>query len=144
MILYQRCFACGLGMAIVLVSAPAIGGGKEDDMAFVKANELVMDRMMTAMAVPASGNVDADFVSMMEPHHRGAIEMAELQIKFGRNEQLRRIAQEIIVSQQQEIVAMRLALGRPLPIPGALPPASDGAGPEASRPQPSHHRVGRQ
>jgi hypothetical protein len=143
MIWHQRRFCCGFGMAIVLISAPAIGGGTEDEMAFVKANELVMNRMMTAMAVPAAGNVDADFVNMMEPHHKGAIEMAELQIKFGRNEKLRRIAQEIIVSQQQEIVAMRLALGRPLSIPVALPSAGDRAGPEASRPQTSHHLFGR-
>jgi hypothetical protein len=52
---------------------------------------------------------------MMIPHHQGAIEMAEAELRYGRNEQLRRIAQEIIVDQQQEIAAMRLALGRLLP-----------------------------
>ena len=47
--------------------------------------------------------------------------MAQAFLRYGRNEQLRRIAQEIIVEQQQEIPAMRLALGdSPLP-PAASP-----------------------
>ena len=48
---------------------------------------------------------------MMIPHHQGAIDMARAELRYGHNEQLRRIAQEIIVDQQQEIAAMRLALG---------------------------------
>ena len=69
-----------------------------------------MDRMMRDMDSPAMGNADEDFVAMMTPHHRGAIEMAQSELRYGRNEALRRIAQEIIVDQQQEIVAMRAAL----------------------------------
>jgi len=41
--------------------------------------------------------------------------MAQAQLRYGRNERLRRIAQKIIVTQQHEIAAMRLAIGRPLP-----------------------------
>lgn len=70
---------------------------------------------MTGMMVAPSGNVDADFVRMMLPHHQGAIDMAVAELRYGKNEQLKRIAQEIIVDQQQEIAAMRLALGQPLP-----------------------------
>jgi hypothetical protein len=47
--------------------------------------------------------------------------MAQAELRHGRNEQLRRIAQEIIVDQQQEIAAMRLALGQPLPPSVAAP-----------------------
>jgi uncharacterized protein (DUF305 family) len=71
--------------------------------------------MMTDMHVAPTGDVDHDFAAMMIPHHQGAIDMATAYLRSGRNEQLRRIAQEIIVSQQQEIAAMRLALGQPLP-----------------------------
>ena len=66
--------------------------------------------MMTDMVIRPSGDVDRDFVAMMVPHHQGAIDMARAELRYGRNEQLRRIAQEIIVTQQQEIAAMRLAL----------------------------------
>jgi hypothetical protein len=74
-----------------------------------------MTRMMDGMAVKPSGDIDQDFAAMMIPHHQGAIDMAMAELRYGRNEQLRRIAQEIVVEQLQEIAAMRLALGQPLP-----------------------------
>ena len=40
--------------------------------------------------------------------------MAVIELRYGKNEQLRRIAQEIIVEQQQEIDAMKLAIGDPV------------------------------
>ncbi len=74
-----------------------------------------MTRMMSAMTVEPTGDIDRDFVEMMVPHHQGAIDMALAVLRHGKNEQLKRLAQEIIVTQQQEIVAMRLAIGDPLP-----------------------------
>jgi hypothetical protein len=70
---------------------------------------------MVDMGIKPSGDVDRDFVAMMVPHHQGAIDMARAELRYGHNEQLRRMAQEIIVTQQQEIAAMRLAVGEPLP-----------------------------
>ena len=67
------------------------------------------------MEIKPSGDVDKDFVAMMVPHHQGAIDMAQIYLRYGRNEQLRRLAQEIIVTQQQEIAVMRLAIGAPPP-----------------------------
>jgi hypothetical protein len=40
---------------------------------------------------------------------------SNIELRYGRNEPLRRIAQGIIVTQLQEITAMRLSLGQPLP-----------------------------
>ena len=74
---------------------------------------------MSAMAVPPTGDIDTDFAAMMIPHHQGAIDMAMAELRHGKNEQLRRIAQEIIVEQQQEITAMRLAAGKRLRSPPA-------------------------
>ena len=73
------------------------------------------EKMMGDMAVKPTGDVDADFVAMMVPHHQGAIDMALAVLRHGRNPQIRRLAQEIIVTQQQEIAVMRLAVGQPLP-----------------------------
>ena len=67
------------------------------------------------MSIAPSGDVDHDFAAMMIPHHQGAIDMAQAELRHGHSEQLRRIAQEIVVEQQQEIVAMRNALGEALP-----------------------------
>ena len=69
-----------------------------------------MSTMMTRMKITLSGDADRDFVALMAPHHQGAIEMAQTELRHGHNEQLRRLAQEIIVTQQQEITALRLAL----------------------------------
>jgi hypothetical protein len=86
---------------------------------------------MADMAVKPTGDVDRDFVAMMVPHHQGAIDMAQAVLRYGHNEQLRRLAQEIVVTQQQEIAAMHLAVGEPLPpsiaSPTRPPPAPDAA-----------------
>jgi uncharacterized protein (DUF305 family) len=74
-------------------------------------------RMHATMNVPYTGDADRDFARMMIPHHQGAIDMAKAELRHGRNEQLRRLAQEIIVTQQQEIAVMRLAIGQPLSPP---------------------------
>jgi len=74
-----------------------------------------MSRMMAGMAIAPRGDVDRDFVDMMVPHHQGAIDMAMAVLRYGHNPQIRRLAQEIIVDQQQEIAAMRLAVDEPLP-----------------------------
>ena len=80
-----------------------------------------MTKMMNDMAVKPTGDVDHDFVAMMAPHHQGAIEMAQSVLRSGRNEQIRRLAQEVIVTQQQEIAVMRLAVGDRLPPSVASP-----------------------
>jgi hypothetical protein len=104
-----------------------------EETRFLKENETAMGRMMDGMSVKPTGDVDRDFVAMMVPHHQGAIDMAKAELRYGHNEQLRRIAQEIVVEQQQEIAAMRFALGQPLP-PSA--PAPDQQAPASN---PAHH-----
>jgi uncharacterized protein (DUF305 family) len=100
-------------LVIALTFAAAwVFAANADEAAFLAENEAAMSKMMAAMAVKPSGDVDKDFVATMVPHHQGAIEMAQAQIRHGRNEQLRRIAQEIIVEQTQEIAAMQLAIAK--------------------------------
>ena len=109
----------------VLAAIALIGGATSlaasVEALFLAENDAAMAKMMTAMDVRPAGDVDADFVATMVPHHQGAIDMAQAELRYGRNEQLRRLSQEIIVTQQQEIVAMRLALGQPLPPPAPAP-----------------------
>ena len=90
-------------------------------MSYLRENDVAMNKMMSAMVIQPTGDVDRDFVAMMTPHHQGAIEMAQAVLRNGHNEQIRRLAQEIIVTQQQEIAAMRLAVGDPLPPSAAAP-----------------------
>ena len=82
------------------------------------ANELAwsqlqssMEKMHTAMAsVDASGDSDADFVRLMIPHPQAAIDMAKAQLMYGKDPQMRRLAQEIITDQQSDIELMNLWL----------------------------------
>jgi hypothetical protein len=109
----------GLALALGAVSATSkeqsSATASADEAAFLKENDAAMAKMMKDMTVKPTGDVDRDFVAMMVPHHQGAIDMAKAVLRFGKNEQIRRLAQEIIVTQQQEIAAMRLAVGEPLP-----------------------------
>ena len=107
---------------------PAQRAATPDESTFLAENDAAMTRMMSAMDVKPTGDVDRDFVAMMAPHHQGGIDMAVLELRYGKNEQLRRLAQEIIVSQMQEIAAMKLAIGEqvtasvPAPTqPGPMP-----------------------
>jgi uncharacterized protein (DUF305 family) len=100
-----------LPCSIVLLVSSLVCAADNDAASFHEENEAAMAKMMAAMAVTPSGDVDKDFVATMVPHHQGAIEMAQAELRYGHNEQLRRIAQEIIVDQTQEIAVMRLAVG---------------------------------
>ncbi|RFU49223.1 DUF305 domain-containing protein [Paraburkholderia sp. DHOC27] len=102
------------------------------EASFMADNNKAMTTMMNHMSVQPTGDVDRDFVAMMQPHHQGAIDMAQAELRYGHNEQLRRIAQEIIVDQQQEITAMSVAIGQPpppsAPAPTQMPQGSDASG----------------
>ena len=67
-----------------------------------------MDKMHMAMgAIERSGNSDVDFVRLMLPHHQAALDMARTQLLYGKDPQMRRLAQEIITDQQLEIELMQ-------------------------------------
>jgi hypothetical protein len=110
------------------ICAKSLRSASADEGPYLADNVSAMTKMMIDMAIQPSGDVDTDFVGMMVPHHQGAIAMAQAELHYGKNEPLRRMAQEIIVTQQQEIAAMRLALGQPLPpsttSPEQVPPAA--------------------
>jgi uncharacterized protein (DUF305 family) len=82
---------------------------------FLKDNDSAMTKMMNDMTIKPTGDVDRDFVAMMVPHHQGAIDMAQAELRYGHNARLRRIAQKIVVDQTQEIALMRLAVGEARP-----------------------------
>jgi uncharacterized protein (DUF305 family) len=66
-----------------------------------------MEHMHRDMSIVPSGDPDHDFAAMMIPHHRGAVDMARAELRFGKNPVLRRLAQGIIVEQLQEIGVMQ-------------------------------------
>jgi uncharacterized protein (DUF305 family) len=72
-------------------------------LAFVAVNE----KMHRDMAITYSGDVDADFVRGMIPHHQGAVDMAKIVIAFGKDPEIRKLAEGIVKAQESEIAFMR-------------------------------------
>ena len=126
-----------LGSAASVFST-ACQAQSSDEQAFISLNNVAMSKMMEGMAIQPSGDIDRDFVALMTPHHQGAIDMAKAELRYGHNEQLRRIAQEIVVEQQQQITAMQTAIGGPIPAPSAsaLPEQPGSSSPAAVLPIP--------
>lgn len=91
---------------------------------FTREMDAGMARMMEDMHGPGySGDPDIDFLAMMIPHHAGAVEMARLVLKHGRDPATRRLAEDIIASQTIEIEGMTRRLAA-LRAPGAEPAPS--------------------
>ena len=96
-----------LGTILVRASTDSSNGQSRTD---VNWSELIasMDKMHMAMgAIKPSGDSDVDFVRLMLPHHQAAIDMAKTQLLYGKDPQMRRLAQEIITDQQLEIELMQ-------------------------------------
>jgi len=101
----------GVGALRPCVQAESNSNGNDSRLtASPDWSELIasMDKMHMAMTTVApSGNSDVDFVRLMLPHHQAAIDMAKIQLLYGKDSQMRRLAQEIITDQQLEIELMQ-------------------------------------
>ena len=104
-----------LGLALILsasIVGLALAQSRHDagpaESTFASLMMQAMERMDAGMmAAKPTGNPDRDFAAMMIPHHQGAIDMAKAELIYGRDPVLRRLAQGIIVEQQQEIELMQ-------------------------------------
>ncbi|APW48529.1 hypothetical protein BLL52_0654 [Rhodoferax antarcticus ANT.BR] len=85
------------------MAMPTSTGQSASNAAYEQANA----KMHKDMAVPLSGNADTDFLAGMIPHHQGAVDMAEVVLKYGKDPKVKKLAQEIIAAQKQEIAMMR-------------------------------------
>ena len=87
-----------------------VAGASQADV-FQREMDISMDRMMQAMHSPGYvGKADLDFLSMMIPHHAGAVDMARLVLQHGRDPVTRQLAEKIIAGQTVEIESMQRRL----------------------------------
>jgi uncharacterized protein (DUF305 family) len=106
-----------LALAVLLMTFPALaqqpshsaampgmaGGQSPADRAMIDG----MNTMNQAMSnAPMTSDPDRDFVAMMIPHHQGAIDMAKVELQYGKDPAMRKLASAIVAAQQKEIAEM--------------------------------------
>ncbi|MEP7455066.1 DUF305 domain-containing protein [Phyllobacterium sp. SB3] len=80
-----------------------VGDQSPSSKAFVEANT----KMHKDMAIEFTGNADKDFVRGMIAHHQGAIDMAKVELEYGKDAEIRKLAETIIAAQEGEIKDMK-------------------------------------
>jgi uncharacterized protein (DUF305 family) len=107
-------YSTAIVLVLAMLATPALAqsgheghGTAANAPASTKAFEEAHATMMKDMGKPLTGNTDVDFVEGMIPHHQGAIDMAKIQLQYGKAPELRKLAQKIIADQEKEIAEMQ-------------------------------------
>jgi len=102
-----RKFQVMLALLAALSAAPAYAGEAGEQCNSTHALKQADAKMHSAMDIVYTGEADVDFVRGMIPHHQGAVDMAEAELKFGKDKTLRSLAENIINAQKHEIFVMK-------------------------------------
>jgi len=94
--------------SLCLILAPLAAGATDTASPAKDAFRMKNDQMMTAMhGVALTGDADKDFVNMMIPHHEGAVDMAKIELQYGKDPQLKQMAQSIVDGQSQQVQMLK-------------------------------------
>jgi len=85
------------------MAAPSSKSISASNAAYEQANA----KMHKDMSVPLTGDADVDFLAGMIPHHQGAIDMAAVVLKHGKDPKVKKLAQDIVAAQKKEIAMMQ-------------------------------------
>jgi uncharacterized protein (DUF305 family) len=108
-----------LGLSVALVAVPALAQqsqGMQHDVPNTPAARAYMQSMETMnkamMSQPMTGDADHDFASMMRAHHQAAVDMAKVEIQYGKNPEMKKMAEKVVADQSKEIKQLDTWLGR--------------------------------
>lgn len=111
------CIGVALTMMALPTAALAQGDPAKHDMSAMDTPQAADDaakaymdgmaRMGRDMNAAMTGDADTDFAAMMIPHHQGAIDMAEVQLQYGKDPELRKLSEAIAAAQENEIAFMK-------------------------------------
>lgn len=111
-----------IGLALAMLALPAMAlaqdtSHSQHDMSTMEAMPRMdgaakaymdgMEKMSRDMNGAMTGDADSDFVRMMIPHHQGAIDMAKIQLQYGKDPELRKLSEAIVSAQESEITFMK-------------------------------------
>ena len=100
--------ASGIGLARAQMgNMPGMQQGAAADTAATTAYKAAMGTMMRDMDIRYTGDADRDFVAGMLPHHQGAVDMAKVELRYGHDPALRKLAKDIVAAQDKEIAFMK-------------------------------------
>jgi len=86
---------------------PADRQEDSEEQSFLSESATAMHKVMADMTIKPTGDIDREFVEIMVPHHQGAVDMVKAEPIYGRNEQLRRLAWQVVATQQGEITVVQ-------------------------------------
>jgi uncharacterized protein (DUF305 family) len=115
----MRRLTAPLALSIVLAAAPAMAQqsqGMQHDMPNTPASRAYMQSMATMnkamMSQPMTGDADHDFASMMRSHHQAAVDMAKVEIQYGKDPAMKKVAEKVVADQSKEIKELDTWLDR--------------------------------
>ena len=104
-----------LGLTLTMLALPAATRAQDDHSQHTMSSSMDsaakaymdgMAKMSRDMNAAMTGDADIDFATMMIPHHQGAIDMAKVQLDYGKDPELRKLSEAIVAAQESEIAFM--------------------------------------